>query len=96
MTASHYLNVNDLALTYPGDIHALASLNFQQAEGELVTIVGPSGCGKTTLGKAVLQLILPSAGSVRLGGTGRNVESRGEIVLGACDRRECARDQERD
>jgi peptide/nickel transport system ATP-binding protein len=37
-------------------------------EGRTLALVGESGSGKTTVGKAILQLIRPTAGSVRYGG----------------------------
>jgi phospholipid/cholesterol/gamma-HCH transport system ATP-binding protein len=37
---------------------------------EIRVILGPSGCGKTTLLKTMVGLLAPSAGSVRLFGTG--------------------------
>jgi peptide/nickel transport system ATP-binding protein len=38
------------------------------AAGRTLALVGESGCGKTTAGKALLQLITPTAGSVRYTG----------------------------
>jgi peptide/nickel transport system ATP-binding protein len=36
--------------------------------GRTLALVGESGCGKTTVGKGILQLIRPTAGSVRFAG----------------------------
>lgn len=42
------------------------SLNIQA--GRTLALVGESGCGKTTVGKALLQLVQPTAGRVRFAG----------------------------
>jgi oligopeptide/dipeptide ABC transporter ATP-binding protein len=51
-----------------GQIHAVEDVSLSVAPGETLGIVGESGCGKSTTGKAILQLIKPTAGSVRLSG----------------------------
>src|SRR6185437_10535266 len=47
--------------------------------GELIGVLGPNGAGKTTLMRAVLGLVTPTAGSIRV--LGRPVE-RGNPALG--------------
>lgn len=51
-----------------GHVFAVDGVSLAIAPGRTLALVGESGCGKTTVGKALLQLIRPSAGSVRLGG----------------------------
>jgi ABC-2 type transport system ATP-binding protein len=46
----------------------LSDLNFQIKEGQSFGIIGPNGAGKTTLVKALLTVIRPSAGTVRIFG----------------------------
>ncbi|QRM40804.1 ABC transporter ATP-binding protein [Rhizobium rhizogenes] len=46
----------------------LQDISFEIGRGEVVGLVGESGSGKTTIGRSVLRLIEPSAGSVRFDG----------------------------
>ncbi len=72
------LEVVDLVKHYPvrnrsfrrqrGTVHAVCGVSFSIRQGETLGLVGESGCGKTTTGRAVLQLIEPTSGSVRFEG----------------------------
>jgi taurine transport system ATP-binding protein len=50
------------------EIAALDVGDLELASGELVTLVGPSGCGKSTLLSLVAGFIVPSEGTVAVGG----------------------------
>lgn len=50
-----------------GDVRAVDSVNVEINKGECFGLVGESGCGKTTLGKTVIRLLKPTAGSVYFG-----------------------------
>ncbi len=52
-----------------GHVRAVDGVSLAISAGRTLALVGESGCGKTTVGKALLQLIRPTAGSVRLGGS---------------------------
>lgn len=54
--------------TYPPNHRALADINFEVADGELVFVVGPSGAGKSTLLKLLFREEEPSAGQILLHG----------------------------
>jgi oligopeptide/dipeptide ABC transporter ATP-binding protein len=72
------LAVDHLSVTFPissgllrrqsGGIQAVSDVSFEIAEGETLGLVGESGCGKTTTGRAVLQIVRPTAGRVFFGG----------------------------
>ncbi len=51
-----------------GDVKAVDGVSFDIHKGEIFGLVGESGCGKTTLGRTVLYLQRPTAGSVEVGG----------------------------
>ncbi|MGH7879389.1 MAG: ABC transporter ATP-binding protein, partial [Candidatus Binataceae bacterium] len=42
--------------------------SFTIAKGETLGLVGESGCGKSTVGRTILRLIEPTAGSIVIGG----------------------------
>ncbi|MGE5386098.1 MAG: dipeptide ABC transporter ATP-binding protein [Betaproteobacteria bacterium] len=51
-----------------GYIKAVDGLSLELAKGRTLALVGESGCGKTTTGKAILQLLPHTRGSVQLNG----------------------------
>ena len=50
-------------------VRAVDNVNLDVATGETVGLVGESGSGKTTIGRAVLGLVEPTAGTVSFDGT---------------------------
>ncbi len=70
------LSVKDLKVHFPvrggvlfrrttGLVKAVDGITFDTARGETLGLVGESGCGKSTTGRAILQLVPPTSGSVR-------------------------------
>ena len=69
------LHVDDLAVHFPISmggwlgrktvpLKAVDGVTFTLNHGETLGVVGESGCGKSTLGRAILQLLPPTAGRV--------------------------------
>ena len=83
------LKVSDLQVHFPirkgilqrvtGNVKAVDGVSLVIPSGQTLALVGESGCGKTTLGKALLQLIPPTAGSVVFGGCELTGLDRGSL-----------------
>ena len=53
---------------HTGDVKAVDNVSFDIFPGETLGLVGESGCGKSTVGRALLRLYTPTAGSVVIDG----------------------------
>jgi peptide/nickel transport system ATP-binding protein len=83
------LEVSNLQVHFPirrgilqravGAVRAVDGMSLQLMPGRTLALVGESGCGKTTAGKAMLQLLRPTAGSVQLDGIELTTRSTGEL-----------------
>ncbi|HET7154717.1 MAG TPA: dipeptide/oligopeptide/nickel ABC transporter ATP-binding protein, partial [Hyphomicrobiaceae bacterium] len=62
-----------------GHVYAVDDVSFTIKSGETLGLVGESGCGKTTVGRAILRLIEPTAGALRL--EGRDITHLGKTEL---------------
>ena len=73
------LEVEDLKVHFPVSdgwvtsdsrvVRAVDGISLELQRGEVLAVVGESGCGKTTLGRAVVGLVEPTAGSIRFRGS---------------------------
>jgi ABC-2 type transport system ATP-binding protein len=61
------LEVRHVSKSY-GPVRALVDVSFDVPAGQIVGLLGPNGAGKSTAMKAVLGLIRPEAGEIRLFG----------------------------
>ncbi|WP_425572100.1 ABC transporter ATP-binding protein [Pedococcus ginsenosidimutans] len=53
----------------PADpVKAVDGISFRLRKGETLGVVGESGCGKSTAGRTILQLLPPTAGTIRYKG----------------------------
>ena len=93
-TSHKLLEVSDLKVYFPirkgilqrvvGQVNAVDDVSLEIPVGRTLALVGESGCGKTTLGKALLQLITPTAGSVKFDGrelTGASRRQRASMQM---------------
>jgi oligopeptide/dipeptide ABC transporter ATP-binding protein len=73
------LDISNLEVSFPvpgGIVRAVRGLSLSVGSGEIVGLVGETGSGKTTVGKAVMRLVQPSAGSISIDGTDITTLSR--------------------
>jgi peptide/nickel transport system ATP-binding protein len=87
--ATVLLEANDLQVHFPirrgvlrrtvGYVKAVDGVSLAIREGRTLALVGESGSGKTTVGKAILQLVRPTGGSVRHRGDELTRLSRGAL-----------------
>jgi peptide/nickel transport system ATP-binding protein/oligopeptide transport system ATP-binding protein len=75
----HYPIHRGLLAREVGQVRAVDGISFRIGRGETLGLVGESGCGKSTAGKAVLKLVEPTAGTIRL--EGRDITALGPHAM---------------
>jgi len=72
------LEVEDLTIAY-GAKPALWDIDLKVPQGVMMALIGPNGAGKSTLIKAVMGLIRPAAGAIRIHGKSIQ-EAKGKVA----------------
>ena len=62
-----------------GLLRAVDKVTLDIRKGETLAVVGESGCGKTTLGKAILNIVKPTAGEIHFEGINPAALSKSEM-----------------
>ncbi|SIS54074.1 ABC transporter ATP-binding protein [Paracoccus saliphilus] len=62
------IEIDNLSKEYGGGTKALTDVSMSIEEGEIIALLGPNGAGKTTLISIICGLVVPTGGTVRVGG----------------------------
>lgn len=86
---SMLLRLDDLKVHFPihkgilrrvaGYVYAVDGVSLDVKKGQTVALVGESGCGKTTVGKAIIQLLKSTSGTIEFDGE-ELTKLRGEVL----------------
>ena len=79
------LQLTGLTKTY-GDFRAVAGVDLDIAQGELVVLLGPSGCGKTTTLRMIAGFVAPRPARSASAATTLRDSRRGSATRASCSR----------
>ncbi|WP_378946929.1 ABC transporter ATP-binding protein [Paracoccus sp. R86501] len=65
---SAIIEIDHLSKQYDSGTKALDDVSLSIEEGEIIALLGPNGAGKTTLISVICGLVVPTSGTVRVGG----------------------------
>jgi NitT/TauT family transport system ATP-binding protein len=68
MCKTPLVSLKQLSKHFGTDKQILDSIDLDIYRGEFIAIIGPSGCGKSTILKLIANLLIPSSGSITVGG----------------------------
>ena len=61
------ITIENLRKSY-GKLQVLNDVNVNFGAGRVVSVIGPNGSGKTTMSKAILGMVLPDSGDIKING----------------------------
>ena len=77
------IRIRDLSMVHQAagrPVTALAPIDLDVADGEVVVVIGPSGCGKSTLLRLIAGLERPTTGTIEFGATTPRIVDHGECL----------------
>jgi ABC-2 type transport system ATP-binding protein len=74
------VELKDLTKYYNSGRPAIDNMSLSLSRGKIVGLLGPNGSGKTTLIKMLNGLLVPTKGSIRIGGCTPGVETKKHVA----------------
>ena len=75
----HYLQFNDVHFAYPDGNEALKGISFRLSHGQHAALAGANGAGKSTLLLHTNGLLMPTSGTIDIGGIRLSAQTAGII-----------------
>lgn len=74
------VEIRNLTKTYGGGIPAVNNVSLTLTKGKIVGLLGPNGSGKTTLIKMLNGLLMPTSGTIRIGGQEIGTQTKARVA----------------